>query len=118
MKQPPKEGSAMSIRNKRVSDHDFLADLAHDDCYEDIFEEGVRVLKALCEQIELVRPSDIEELYELTQAAASELNELMERNIDIDTVARECLAEEFEFVAQAYGFQDADSEELIATRDW
>jgi len=28
------------------------------------------------------------------------------------------IAEDFWFVASAYGFTDADVEELIATRDW
>jgi len=33
-------------------------------------------------------------------------------------VAREEIAEDFWFVANAYGFADADVEELIAARDW
>lgn len=37
---------------------------------------------------------------------------------EIETVAREAIAEDFWRVASAYGFADADAEELIATRDW
>ncbi|MEV0040981.1 DUF5713 family protein [Streptomyces sp. NPDC050804] len=36
----------------------------------------------------------------------------------IKTVAREWIAEDFWFVASAYGFADADVEELIVGRDW
>jgi hypothetical protein len=41
-----------------------------------------------------------------------------EADSDIETVARAETAEDFWFVAQAYGFADADAEKLIATRDW
>ena len=37
---------------------------------------------------------------------------------EIETVAREEIAEIFWAVAMAYGFADADVEELIATREW
>lgn len=37
---------------------------------------------------------------------------------EIETVAREEIAEDFWFVASTYGFTDADVEELIATRNW
>lgn len=37
---------------------------------------------------------------------------------EIETVAREEIAEGFGFVADAYGFGDADVEELIAAREW
>ncbi|MDP4501246.1 DUF5713 family protein [Nonomuraea turcica] len=37
---------------------------------------------------------------------------------EIETVAREVIAEDFWFVASAYRFADADVEELVATRDW
>jgi hypothetical protein len=43
---------------------------------------------------------------------------VVDRARDIETVAREEIAEDFCFVAQAYGFADANVEELIATRDW
>jgi hypothetical protein len=57
----------------------------------------------------------------LTHAATDEFNTLAEafyeHDSEIETVARECIAGDFAFVASAYGF-DADIEELIATRDW
>ncbi len=33
-------------------------------------------------------------------------------------MARDEMGGEFRFAARAYGFADADVEELIATRDW
>ncbi|WP_267466141.1 DUF5713 family protein [Nocardia puris] len=55
-------------------------------------------------------------------AAAEEFNDLQDdfaaAGSEIETVAREAIAEEFWFVADAYGFADADIEELIAPRDW
>ena len=40
-----------------------------------------------------------------------------EHDSEIETVARECIAADFAFIASTYGF-DADTEEMIATRDW
>ncbi|MGW8355631.1 DUF5713 family protein [Streptomyces wedmorensis] len=66
--------------------------------------------------------SDLRSLYALTQAATEEFN-LLDREFvavgsGIETVAREWICDEFCFVASAYGFTDADAEELTAGRDW
>ena len=37
---------------------------------------------------------------------------------EIETMAREEIGGEFHFIAQAYGFEGADAEKLIATREW
>jgi hypothetical protein len=67
-------------------------------------------------------PADEAALYELTHAATEQFNDLAEQfydaNSEIETVAAECIALDFEFIARAYGFENADLEELIATRDW
>ncbi|MBB1246950.1 hypothetical protein GL263_25885, partial [Streptomyces durbertensis] len=61
-------------------------------------------------------------VYALTHAATEEFNELDEAlgeaGSGIETVAREEIAEDFAFIASAYGFGNADVEELIAPRDW
>jgi hypothetical protein len=44
--------------------------------------------------------------------------EFYENDSEIETNARECIGADFDFVAKSYGFEDADMEELIATRDW
>ncbi|MFF5258785.1 DUF5713 family protein [Actinomadura viridis] len=113
----------MSITNQQVAGHAFLKPLYEDPYFPDhVVDRGREILLRLCERIEAERPSDLVALYALTQAATEEFNRL-EAEFDaagseIETVAREVIAEDFWFVASAYGFGDADVEELIATRDW
>ena len=44
--------------------------------------------------------------------------EFLEQDCEIETVAREAIAEDFLAIAKSYGFSDAEVEELIANRDW
>ncbi|MFE9446409.1 DUF5713 family protein [Streptomyces sp. NPDC006602] len=113
----------MPVSNQQVTAHPFLKGLYGDDYYPDhVVDRDKEILLRLCERIEAERPADLEALYVLTRAATDEFNDLQaafeEADSDIETVAREEIAENFWFVAQAYGFADADVEELIATRDW
>ena len=113
----------MPISNERVSTHPFLRGLYEDDYYPDgVLDRGRAILLALCERIERERPADLAALYALTQAATEEFNDLEAAfeaaGSEIETVAREEIAEDFGFVARAYGFPDADVKELIATREW
>ncbi|MEU6063990.1 DUF5713 family protein [Streptomyces sp. NPDC047082] len=113
----------MAISNEQVIEHPFLRGLYRDDYYPDqVVDRGREILLRLCERIEAERPADLAALYVLTQAATDEFNDLQAEfeaaDSEIETVAREEIAEDFWFVAHAYGFADADVEELIATRDW
>ncbi|MET9608210.1 DUF5713 family protein [Streptomyces sp. NPDC006512] len=113
----------MAITNQQVAGHAFLKQLFADDYYPDhVVGMGRAVLLRLCERIEAERPSDLPALYALTRAATEEFNlleaEFEAAGSDIETVAREEIAEDFWFVASSYGFPDADVEELIATREW
>ncbi|GAA3982287.1 hypothetical protein GCM10023085_75670 [Actinomadura viridis] len=113
----------MSITNQQVAGHAFLKALYEDPYFPDhVLDKGRGILLRLCERIEVERPSDLAALYGLTQAATEEFN-LLEAEFDaagseIETAAREEIAEDFWFVASAYGFADADVEKLIATRNW
>ncbi|MFI1354163.1 DUF5713 family protein [Streptomyces sp. NPDC020898] len=113
----------MAITNEQAAGHAFLQPLYTDTYYPDhVVDRGKEILLRLCERIEAEQPSDLTALYVLTQAATEEFN-LLEAAFDaagseIETVAREAIGEDFWFVASAYGFADADGEELIATRDW
>ncbi|MFI6334683.1 DUF5713 family protein [Streptomyces sp. NPDC050535] len=113
----------MSITNQRVREYAFLRALYGDDYYPDqVLDKGRAILLALCERIETERPADLVALYVLTEAATEGFNAL-EAEFDaagseIETVAREEIAEDFSFVASAYGFADADAEELVAAREW
>ncbi|MFF4317886.1 DUF5713 family protein [Streptomyces sp. NPDC001568] len=113
----------MPITNEQVTKHAFLRLLYTDSYYPDhVVDKGRAILLRLCERIESAPPSDLSALYVLTHAATEEFN-LLEADFEeagscIETVAREEIAEDFWRIAAAYGFQDADIEELIATRDW
>ncbi|MFD4240910.1 DUF5713 family protein [Streptomyces sp. NPDC058525] len=113
----------MPITNQRVAEHVFLRHMYGDSYYPDhVVGQGGAILLRLCERIEADQPSDLKALYALTQAATEEFNlleaEFEAAGSEIETVAREWIAEDFWFVASAYGFTDADVEELIAGRDW
>ncbi|GGQ15943.1 DUF5713 family protein [Streptomyces roseolilacinus] len=113
----------MSITNQQAAGRAFLRALYADPYFPDhVVDKGRAVLLRLCERIEAERPRDLTALYALTRTATEEFN-LLEADFEaagseIETVAREEIAEDFRFVASAYGFADADVEELIAARDW
>lgn len=108
--------------NEQIIDYNFL-DCMYDDSYFPKFlvDKCKVVLIDLCHEIENGKPETLEELYLLTHYSTNELNgledEFFENGSEIETVARECFGQEFEFISKAYGF-DADVEELIATRRW
>ncbi|WP_353940274.1 DUF5713 family protein [Streptomyces sp. HUAS MG91] len=113
----------MPITNERAAGHAFLRPLYADTYFPDhVVDKGREILVRLCERIEAEQPSDLAALYVLTHAATEEFNlleaEFEASGSEIETVAREEIAEDFWFVASAYGFTEADAEELIATRDW
>jgi Family of unknown function (DUF5713) len=109
--------------NEALANYAFLQGMYDDGYYPNhVVDKGKAILLRLCERIEAERPTDLKALYTLTHAATEEFNELEsdfdEAGSEIETVAREVIAENFCAVANAYGFADADVEELIATRDW
>ncbi|MGW0816633.1 DUF5713 family protein [Streptomyces viridiviolaceus] len=113
----------MPITDQQPAAHPFLRRMYEDRYYPDhVVDRGKEILLRLCERIEADRPADVTALYALTHAATEEFNALEDdfdaAGSEIETVAREVIGEDFWFVAQAYGFPDADPEELIATRDW
>ncbi|OIJ99935.1 hypothetical protein BIV25_08835 [Streptomyces sp. MUSC 14] len=113
----------MPIGNPDVARHRFLELLYEDGYFPDhLVDKGRAILLALCERIEAGRPADLAGLYRLTHAATEEFNALQAEfdaaGSEIETVAREEMGGDFWFVARAYGFPDADVEELIAPREW
>ncbi|MET7485429.1 DUF5713 family protein [Streptomyces sp. NPDC005538] len=113
----------MPVSNEKITEHAFLRGLYRSDYYPDhVVDLGKAILLRLCERIESERPTDLAALYALTEVATEEFNALQDdfeaAGSEIETVAREEIAEDFWFVANAYGFADADVEELIAVRDW
>jgi hypothetical protein len=116
-------GVAVAITNQQMVEYAFLQKLYEDEYFPDhVLDKGKGVLLRLCERIETERPADLTALYVLTEAATEEFNaleaEFEAAGSDIETVAREVIAENFGSVASAYGFADADPEELVAAREW
>ncbi len=112
----------MAIENQRLAQHEFLRELYADAYFPNAeVDKGKAILTELCEQIEATAPRSLDDLYALTHAATERFNALAEdfeaAGSEIETAARDCIATDFEAVAQAYGF-DADIEELVAPRDW
>lgn len=111
-----------ALQNEAVAKYPFLQQM-YDDSYfpNQLVDKGKAILVGLCFKIEQKQPKELDDLYELTHAATDKFNDLQEEffeaDSEIETGARECIAEDFEFVANAYGFE-ADIEELIASRDW
>ncbi|GAB2908315.1 DUF5713 family protein [Streptomyces mayteni] len=113
----------MALTNERAAARSFLEVLYADDYFPDhLLDKGRAILLRLCERVESERPAGLPALYALTHAATEEFNalsaELEAAGSEIETVAREEIGGDIWFVATAYGFADADAEELIAPRDW
>ncbi|MEV1246681.1 DUF5713 family protein [Nonomuraea sp. NPDC050022] len=62
---------------------------------------------------DLLQPSDLAVLYPATEIATAEFNTLEEAfeaaGSEVETVAREVIAEDFWFVASAYGFANSET---------
>lgn len=113
----------MPPANELIQTRAFLQQMYDDDYFpQHVVDKGKQILVRLCESIEKEKPADIPALYELTHAATEEFNALQQEFEDagseLETAAREAIGEEFWFIAKAYGFDKADSEELIAPREW
>jgi hypothetical protein len=110
------------LANLKIKEYSFLECMYGDTYFPSHLVDKCRnILLELCYNIELGKPGNLQQLYKLTHASTDKLNELQdeffENNSEIETGARECLAMDFEFISEAYGFE-ADIEELIATREW
>ena len=111
------------LNNTELANHTFLQEMYDDDYFPaELVQKGENILVELCRQIETERPEDLDGLYSLTHAATKRFNELAEEfeenDSEIETVARDTIATDMEYIAQSYGFEDADTEELVAPRDW
>jgi hypothetical protein len=111
------------VQNPQVASHTMLADMVSDAYYPAaLVAKGQQILLRLAERIEDHSPRDLEALYRLTHAATEEFNRLAEEfehaDSEIETVARDAISEDFGFLADVYGYSEADLEELVAPRDW
>ena len=112
----------MELKNEKVKGYSFLKEIYEDQYFpNNIVDKGKIILINLCSKIENKKPDTLEELYKLSHKSTEEFNDLQEEfyenDSEIETAARENIAMDFEFITKSYGFE-ADTEELIATRDW
>lgn len=110
------------LKNEDLRTYPFLQEMYSDTYFPAFLVDKCKaILVDLCFEIERQNPKKLDELYQLTHAATNRFNDIQEEFYDndseLETAARECIAADFEHIAQAYGF-DADIEELIATREW
>lgn len=113
----------MNIQNPQIQSYDFLREMYDDEYFPNFLVDKCKaIFLNACLRIEQEQPDNLDALYAITHEATEQLNELQdefdENDSEIETVARDCLGETMHFIAQAYGFNDADIEELIAPRDW
>ena len=112
-----------TLGNEKLKNYSFAAGLYSDQLFPDFLADKCKnILIELCWIIEKDNPQSLQELYELTNYATEKINylqdEIGKNGAEIETSARETLAENFEAIANAYGFENADIEELIADREW
>lgn len=101
----------------------FLEKMYADSFYpKELVKKGEKILIDLCLKIDKSKPEELNQLYVLTQTATDRFNDLqdefLEQDSELETIAREAIAESFMLIAKTYGFPEADIEELIANRDW
>ncbi|MBB4803790.1 5-formaminoimidazole-4-carboxamide-1-beta-D-ribofuranosyl 5'-monophosphate synthetase [Flavobacterium nitrogenifigens] len=110
------------LKNEKIKEYIFLKDMYSDSYFPKFLVDKVKtILIDLCFEIEKTSPKNLEELYALTHSATIKINELQdvffENNSEIETAARESIGQDFDVIAKSYGF-DADTEEIIAPREW
>lgn len=107
----------------KIDKEKLLPGMYSDDYFPDHLVNKVRdIILGACSKIEEQNPKDLEELYSITCAATELINDLQDdfddADSEIETVARDEISLAFVVVAKTYGFEDADIEKLVATRDW
>ena len=111
------------LKNEKIHSYKFLSGM-----YSDTYFPKQQVAKVefilvdFCQQIEQYNPKTLKDLYVFSHAATNKINDLQNEfaanGSEIETAAREVIAMDFEFIAKSYGYEKADIESLIATRDW
>ena len=115
--------SKSMIQNKQMKNYGFLSGMRADSYFPSfLVDKCENILVELCIRIENEQPKNLKQLYKLTHNATNKINsledEFFENESEIETVAREVIAMDFEIIAKAYSFENADIETLIATRNW
>src|SRR4051812_40357444 len=100
----------MPPKNSAILNHTFLAEMFKDSYFpKELVEKGKQVLLELCARIEREQPKEAPAIYALTEQATERFNvlavEFEAHDSEIETAARECIAEDFGFILKTYGFE-------------
>lgn len=110
------------IKNDSIKQYHFLKPMYHDSYFpKPLVDEGKGILINLCYKIEQQKPKTSKEFLLLTQETTEFFNQLdvkfMSQSSELETVAREAIAVDMEYIAKIYGFNE-DIETLIENREW
>ncbi|WP_369986256.1 DUF5713 family protein [Thalassolituus sp.] len=113
--------NSIALENIQLKDYKFLQEMNNDSYFPNhLVDKGKNILIELCQQIEKEKPKG-NDVYRLTHAATERFNDLNkefgDNGSEIETVARDSIGGNVEFILQTYGY-DVDIEEAIAPRDW
>ena len=113
----------MAIQNPNIKEYDFLRGMYNDGYFPDFLVDKIKaILVSMCEEIEQADPQNESALLSITHAATLQINalesEFDENDSELETVARDVMGEDFEYIVRTYGFVDVDVEDVIAPREW
>ena len=114
--------SINDIKNEQIKNYHFLEPMYGDSYFpKSLVDEGKSILIQMCNDIETKKPKTNDELLAITHEATERFNQLNTKffsaGSEIETVGREAIAADIDFIAKTYGF-NADIEALISNRDW
>ena len=110
------------IENSKIRSHKFLEGMYGDSYFPTfLVDECKEILLELCERMESEKPTNVAGVHPLTHSATEKLNaledEFLAAGSEIETAARECLMDDFDFILKAYGWEHLDLDEAVP-RDW
>lgn len=113
----------IQVQNEAIRNYAFLATMYADSYFPaKLVDKGKAILMDLCTKLETRAPKTLPDLYDLTHRATDSFNDLQDeflaRKSKFNAVAKDCIAADFAFIIETYGYFEADAEELIATREW
>ena len=108
---------------RKFASHEWLKPMVNDSYYPSfLVDKIIQILQNVFRNIEAVKPTTLEQLYEITNQGVREINDLEDEfdqnESEIETMARDAIGDEFYFIIDAFGFKDADLEEAIRDREW
>lgn len=113
----------MKISNKEILNHVFLKGMVRDNYFPPFLVDKLEaIFFDMCQKIEDSKPEFDRGLFEITHSSVEKINELAKEfenhGSEIETVARDSIGEDFEFITVAYGVDHVNIEDAISPREW